>query len=53
MKKADKVDAKMVLIAGEDELSKGKVVLRDMKTKEQKEIPVAGLIRSLVEIIKK
>ena len=53
MKKADKLNAKMVLIVGEDELSKGYAVLRNMKTKEQEEIPVDGLIESLINIIKK
>ena len=53
MKKADKLNAKMVLIVGEDELSKGHAVLRNMKTKEQEEIPVDGLIESLINIIKK
>ena len=52
MKKADKLNAKGVLIVGEDELSKGEVVLRNMETKEQEEIPVEGLIKSLVKRFK-
>jgi histidyl-tRNA synthetase len=52
MKRADKLNAKRVLIAGDDELSKGKVVLRDMVTKAQEEIPIADLIQNLVKIIK-
>ena len=51
MKKADRLNAKRVLIVGEDELAKGLVVLRDMKTKEQLEIPVEGLIHSLIKTI--
>ena len=40
MKRADKLNAKRVLIAGEDELAKGKVVLRNMETKAQEEVDI-------------
>lgn len=52
MKKADKVKAKMVLIVGEDELSKGQVVLRNMETKDQQDIAVDDLVQSLIRVIK-
>jgi histidyl-tRNA synthetase len=51
MKRADKLSAKRVLIAGDDELSKGKVVLRNMETKVQEEISITDLIPSLIKII--
>ncbi len=51
MKKADKLNAKRVLIVGEDELSKGQVVLRNMETKEQIDIPIDSLIENLIKII--
>ena len=51
MKKADRLNAERVLIAGEDELLKGMVVLRNMKTKEQEEVPVENLIQNLIKII--
>ncbi len=38
MKLADRLKAKKVLIIGEDEIKKGSVILRDMKTGEQKDI---------------
>ena len=38
MRRADKFNAKSVLIIGDDELAKGKVVLRDMANKQQEEI---------------
>jgi histidyl-tRNA synthetase len=38
MGRADKLKAVSVLIVGEDELAKGKVILRDMATKRQEEI---------------
>jgi len=48
MKKADRLNSKNVLIVGEDELLKGQVVLRNMETKEQQEVPVEGLIKCLI-----
>ena len=38
MRRADKLKAASVLIVGEDELSKGAAVLRDMASKQQEEI---------------
>lgn len=52
MKKADKLNAKRVLIVGEDELNKGQVLLRDMETKEQQEIPVEDIIQNLIKKLK-
>jgi histidyl-tRNA synthetase len=39
MKLADKLDVQKVYIVGEDELARGIVIVRDMKTQEQKEEP--------------
>lgn len=47
MKRADRLRAKWVLIVGEDELASGKMVLRNMATKEQEEIPLEGLVEHL------
>ncbi len=52
MKRADKLNAKRVLIAGEDELIKGKAILRNMEAKEQEEVYIEHLIPSLVKIFK-
>src|SRR6266550_1123128 len=38
MRRADKFNAKSVLIIGDDELAKGKAMLRDMASKQQEEI---------------
>jgi len=38
MRRADKFKAKSVLIIGDDELARGKAVLRDMTSKQQEEI---------------
>ena len=38
MRRADKLRAKSVLIVGDDELQKGRAVLRDMASKQQEEI---------------
>ncbi len=50
MKGADRLKAARTLIVGEDEIEKGKGVLRDMKTKEQTEIDLDNLVSSLKDI---
>lgn len=52
MKQANKVDARYVLIIGENELEKGHAVLRNMETQEQQNIAVSFLIDALMEIFR-
>ena len=47
MKRADRSGAKKVLIIGDNELEAGKGVLRDMATKEQKDVPLDNLLETL------
>ena len=47
MRKADKLNSAQVIIIGEDELSKGVVVLRDMQSKAQIDVPVAEVVNRL------
>ncbi|MDH4220937.1 MAG: His/Gly/Thr/Pro-type tRNA ligase C-terminal domain-containing protein, partial [Candidatus Aminicenantes bacterium] len=47
MRRADKLKAQYVLILGQDELRKGKAVLRNMESKSQEEIPINNLIETL------
>ncbi len=47
MRRADKLKARNVLILGDEELKRGKAVLRNMETKSQEEIPLNGLIGAL------
>ncbi|MGZ3606133.1 MAG: histidine--tRNA ligase [Thermodesulfobacteriota bacterium] len=47
MRRADKLKARYALILGEEELKKGKAVLRNMETKSQEEIPMANLLETL------
>ena len=47
MKRADRFGAKKVLIIGDNELEAGKGVLRDMATKEQKDVPLDNLLEAL------
>ncbi len=47
MRMADKIGAKLVLIIGENELSKNEVVLRNMTTKEQLNIPFNDLMKTI------
>ena len=47
MRRANKLKARYVLIMGEEELKKGRAVLRNMETKSQEDIPVGDLLTSL------
>ena len=47
MKLADKFNAARTLIIGEAELAAGKVILRDMKTREQQELTIGNLPEQL------
>ena len=51
MRRADKLKAQYVLILGEDELKRGKAVLRNMKTKSQEEIALKDMVNTLKEKI--
>jgi histidyl-tRNA synthetase len=48
MRRADKLKARSVLIVGDDELQKGKVILRDMTSKQQEEINLANVETELL-----
>ncbi len=47
MRRADKLKARHTLILGEEELKRGRAVLRNMENKSQEEIPLQGLIDTL------
>jgi histidyl-tRNA synthetase len=53
MKQANKVNARYVLIIGENELEQGLAVLRNMETQDQQEYPIAseadGILANLLE----
>ncbi len=48
MRRADKLKARSVLIVGDDELAKGKGILRNMSSKQQEEINLANLETELL-----
>ena len=50
MKRADRLKAKRTIIVGDDELAKGKGVLRDMRTKVQQEVDLDNLVEELKKI---
>ncbi len=52
MRKADRLRAKRVLIVGDDELAAGRGILRDMKTKAQKEVELDHVIELLEKEIR-
>jgi histidyl-tRNA synthetase len=47
MKRAHRLGAKHVLIVGDNEIKEGKVILRDMKTKDQVSIPIEDVVESI------
>jgi histidyl-tRNA synthetase len=53
MRKADKLKARYVLILGEEELKKGRAVLRNMEDKSQEEIPIEDLLNTLKEKVRR
>jgi histidyl-tRNA synthetase len=48
MRRADKLKARSVLIVGDAEFEKGKVILRDMTSKHQEEIGLANVDTELL-----
>ena len=52
MKRADKLNARKVLIAGDNELAGKSVILRDMSTKEQVSIKMDTLVSELIKKLK-
>lgn len=50
MRRADKLSAHTVVIAGEDEIKKGTATVRNMHTKHQEEVKLADLARHFVRV---
>jgi histidyl-tRNA synthetase len=51
MKKAGRLGARKVLIAGDDELASGKGLLRDMETSEQVDVEIEDIVNKLKKIM--
>jgi histidyl-tRNA synthetase len=51
MRRADKLKARYTLILGEEELKRGKAILRNMETKSQEQIPLQDIVNGLKEKI--
>jgi len=52
LKRADKLNSSFALIFGEKELHDKKALMRNMRTKEQQNIPLDDLLKSIMKIIK-
>ena len=52
LKKADKFNSSFALIFGDKEIEEKQVLLRNMQTKEQQNIPLDDLVNPLIKIIK-
>ena len=53
MRRADRLGARHVLLVGDDELKTGQLILRDMESKDQREIPVDTVVDGITAIVKK
>jgi histidyl-tRNA synthetase len=51
MKRADRLRAPYVLIAGDQEVDAGAVIIRDMKTRAQESVPVDGLVSHVRNLV--
>ncbi|MCK5420239.1 MAG: histidine--tRNA ligase, partial [Desulfobacterales bacterium] len=49
MKQANRLEARYVLIVGDDELKMGEAILRNMQTKDQVSVPLDGLVENIKE----
>lgn len=50
MRKADKYNAKYVIILGDDEISRGRLILKNMKDGKQEEIDISRIEEHLLEL---
>ena len=50
LKRADRLQARHVVIIGDNEMAAGKALVRDMRTKNQETIPIEGIIDRLLAI---
>ena len=46
MRRADRLGADFVLIVGEDEMEKGRIILRNMRTKDQMEVDLSDWLEA-------
>ncbi len=51
MKRANRLNSKYVLMVGENELEQGNLVLRNMETKQQADIPVDNVVESIKSLL--
>ncbi|HYA03672.1 MAG TPA: histidine--tRNA ligase [Syntrophobacteria bacterium] len=51
MRKADRMEATHVVILGEEELARGKAILRSMETKVQEDIPLDAIVERLTALL--
>jgi histidyl-tRNA synthetase len=49
LRQADRIGASYVVMIGDDEVAKGHVLIRNMTTKEQEEIPLPTVARHLAD----
>ena len=50
-KYADKINTKYTIVIGEQELQDGKLIIKDMNTSEQTEVPIDSIVNKLSEML--
>ena len=53
LERANKLGVAYAVIAGDNELASGEALLREMKTGEQRRVPIAGLADELISLASK
>lgn len=51
LKQADRLNARFVIIVGENELEKKELILRDMETHEQENVPLDNVVESIAKFL--
>lgn len=51
LRQADKREAAYTLLLGDDEVARGRVILRDMRTKEQQDVPLASAVERIAGLV--
>ena len=51
MKQASRLEARLALIIGKDELERGMVIFRDLDSSSQWEVPLAGMVAAINDFL--
>lgn len=52
LKHANKINAKYVIIVGDDELARGEAIIRDMQSSEQETVALSEVVARVTSLVK-